>query len=278
MKNYYLFILLIITTISCTVNKTTHNDELKFNSDIAKQWNLYLKNTEKTINSTNDKKILFKIKSGMIALYIEGIDDYSDFPDDIAIKISRISEKIDKKIHSKIIRKNNHFKSIDIVANKIETESNNFIGAPDDGTNTVFTEKDLKSSFYWPLKDIYITSPYGFRGDPFEKDKIKFHHGIDIAGKTGDYVISSNYGRVIFTGINGGYGLMVIISHAGNISTVYGHLSKILVKKGQFVKRGEVIAEVGSTGRSTGPHLHFEVRKHNRSIDPIFFIESQGIK
>ncbi len=276
MKTYLIVASLIINIISCTTNKNIQKNDLKLNHETIQQWNKYLENIKKTIKATNNKKVLLKIKSNMISLYIEGIDEYSNFPDDISIEISRVSEKIDKKIHTKILKKNNRFKSIDIVANKINND--NFLGALDDGSNTIFTEKDLKSSFYWPLKNIYITSPYGFRGDPFEKDKIKFHHGIDLAGNLGDYIMSSNYGRVVFTGKNGGYGLMIIISHANNILSIYGHLSKILVKRKQFVKRGEVIGEIGSTGRSTGPHLHFEIRKNNRSIDPIFFIESQGIK
>lgn len=277
MKTYLIILSLIINIISCTTNKNIQKKDLKLNHEIIQQWNKYLKNIKKTIKITNDKKVLLKIKSNMIALYVEGIDEYSNFPDDISIEISRVSEKIDKKIHVKILKKNNRFKSIDIVANKINND-NNFLGTLDDGSNTIFTEKDLKSSFYWPFKNIHITSPYGFRADPFEKDKIRFHHGVDLAANLGDYIMSSNYGKVVFAGRNGGYGLMIIISHANNISTIYGHLSKILVKRKQFIKRGEVIGEVGSTGRSTGPHLHFEVRKNNRSIDPIFFIESQGIK
>jgi len=276
LKKFLILIIISINLISCTTSKKNQKADNKLNNDILIQWNKYLKNIEKVISSTDDKKTLLKIKTNMISLYIEGRDEYDDFPDDVLINVSRMSEKIDSKIHKKILKRERDFKSIDIVAVKIE--HNNFFGAVDDGSNTIFTEKDLNSSYYWPLKKVYITSSYGFRGDPFERDKIKFHHGVDMAGNLGDYITSSNYGKVIFTGENGGYGLMIIISHSKNILTVYGHLSEIMVKNGIYVKRGDVIGKVGSTGRSTGPHLHFEVRKNNRSVDPIFFIESQGIK
>jgi len=247
-----------------------------FNNELSISWDKYLINIKKIIKASEDKKVLIKIKNDMTTLYFEGREEYSNFPDDIAIRVSRLSEEIDEKIRPKFIRNKNYFKTIDIVSQKI-TE-NNFFGELDDGTNTIFTEKDLKGSFYWPLNKLNVTSSYGFRTDPFSKETIGFHHGIDLSGTSDDYVFSSNYGKVVFAGKNGGYGLMVIISHAKGISSVYGHLSKISVEKGMFVKRGEAIGKVGSTGKSTGPHLHFEIRKDNRSLDPAFFIESQGVK
>ena len=273
----YISILVTISLIllSCSVeNKVEKKND--FNNELSIPWNKYLINIKKIIQVTDDKKILIKVKNDMTALYLEGRDEYSDFPDDIAIRVSRLSEEIDNKIRPKVISSKTSFKTVDIVSQKI-TE-NKFFGELDDGTNTVFTEKDLKGSFHWPLKKIYVTSSYGFRTDPFSRETIGFHHGIDFSGTTDDYVFSSNYGKVVFADKNGGYGLMVIISHAKNISTVYGHLSKIIVKKGMYVKRGEAIGKLGSTGRSTGPHLHFEIRKNNRSVDPAFFIESQGAK
>jgi len=275
-KNTPLIIVLIsLVLISCHTEKKIEK-KLKFGNELSLQWDKYLINIKKIIKLTNNKKTLIKVKNDMIALYIEGRDEYDNFPDDIAIRVSRLSEKIDEKIRPKITKKVYSFKTIDIISQKIEKTE--FWGAKDDGTSTVFTEKDLKSAFLWPLKKIYVTSPYGFRNDPFTREKIAFHHGIDLAGEIGDYILSSNYGKVVYAEENGGYGLMIIISHKNKISTIYGHLSKISVKVGTYVKRGELIGKVGSTGKSTGPHLHFEIRKNNRSIDPIFFIEAQGIK
>ena len=273
--NLIITILFSMLIISCNTEKKVEKKD-NFNKEFTLQWDKYLLNIEKIIKLSNDKKTLLKVKTDMIALYVEGRDEYDGFPEDIAIRVSRLSEKIDEKIRPKILKSKHYFKSIDIISNKIEKIE--FFGAKDDGTSTKFTEKDLKGKFIWPLKKIYVTSPYGFRNDPFKKDKIGFHHGVDLSGKIGNYISSSNYGRVVFSGKNGGYGLMVMISHYDNILTIYGHLSKIYVATGSYVKRGELIGEVGSTGKSTGPHLHFEVRRNNRSIDPIFFIESQGIR
>lgn len=103
----------------------------------------------------------------------------------------------------------------------------------------------------------YISSEYGWRVHPISKQR-KFHNGIDIAGNNGLEVMAANSGVVAYAGWRGGYGNTVMISH-GSVTTLYAHLSSISVSAGQVVKRGQVIGRVGSTGNSTGPHLHFEV-------------------
>ena len=95
---------------------------------------------------------------------------------------------------------------------------------------------------------------------PAEKDQMQFHKGIDIAAPMGTDVYCAAQGKVIFAGQKSGYGNCVIIEHGNGLATLYGHLSKILVDANQQVKIGDVIAKVGNTGRSTGPHLHYEVR------------------
>lgn len=107
---------------------------------------------------------------------------------------------------------------------------------------------------------------------PAEKDQIQFHKGIDIAAPMGTDVYCAAQGKVIFAGQKSGYGNCVIIEHGNGLATLYGHLSKILVDANQQVKIGDVIAKVGSTGRSTGPHLHYEVRKNNTPINPKLFL------
>ena len=270
----FLILLITIILLSCSSDNRIKKRKMTSNK-INKQWEEYLKGANEVITQTDDIKILLKLKHNIRDLYLEGIEGNEEISEETALKISRLTEKIDKKINKKQKNKiTKNINSVDIVANKIE--ENKFIGATDDGSITVFTENDLKSSYLWPLKEIKITSLYGFRKDPFEPNKIKFHHGIDLAGKTGENIYCSNYGRVIFAGKGGGYGLMIIISHKNGIMTVYGHLSKISVKKGQYVGRNEIIGEVGSTGRSTGPHLHFEIRKNNKSINPIVFMNLRG--
>jgi murein DD-endopeptidase MepM/ murein hydrolase activator NlpD len=118
-----------------------------------------------------------------------------------------------------------------------------------------------------------FTSFFGYRGNPFDfGGRSEFHPGIDFKGKIGDPVKCTASGKVIFTGKAGGYGNCVRIQHLGNIETWYGHLSKIIVHEGQKVTVGDVIGKVGSTGRSTGPHLHYEVRRNGKPVNPVQYL------
>ncbi|MBK0377866.1 M23 family metallopeptidase [Mucilaginibacter segetis] len=117
-----------------------------------------------------------------------------------------------------------------------------------------------------------FTSFFGYRGNPFDFGGKEFHPGIDFKGHRGDPVKCTASGRVVFAGRAGGYGNCIRIKHANNLETVYGHLSKIGVKVGQRVTVGDVIGKVGSTGRSTGPHLHYEIRKNGRPVNPKHYL------
>lgn len=108
--------------------------------------------------------------------------------------------------------------------------------------------------------------------NPAEADQMQFHKGLDIAASYGSDVMCAAKGKVIFAGQKGGYGNCVIVDHGNGLATLYGHLSQILVKANQEVKVGEVIAKSGNTGRSTGPHLHYEVHKNNTPINPKLFL------
>eukprot|EP01035_Chromulina_nebulosa_P041618 gene41618-56325_t len=121
-----------------------------------------------------------------------------------------------------------------------------------------------KLPFSNPAPGKQITSLFGNRIDPFF-GKLAMHAGIDFREKPGTEVISTGAGTVIFAGPMGGYGIMVEIDHGNGITTRYGHLSRLLVAKGDTVKEGDLIALSGSTGRSTGPHLHYEVRRDNQA-------------
>ena len=117
----------------------------------------------------------------------------------------------------------------------------------------------------------WVSSPYGKRTDPFTGAPA-FHKGVDIAGKDGSNVLAVAAGVVTWTGTRSGYGEMVEITHSDGFVTRYGHNKENLVAVGQLVKKGETIALMGSTGRSTGAHVHYEVYKHGRPVDPSSYL------
>lgn len=117
-----------------------------------------------------------------------------------------------------------------------------------------------------------INNEFGFRRNPFGGRSYEFHPGMDINGERGDLVVAPANGIVIKAGWTGGYGNMVEIDHGNGLTTRYGHLSKIEAEVGDTVTRGQLIAYIGSTGRSTGPHLHFELRLNDRSINPRYLL------
>jgi murein DD-endopeptidase MepM/ murein hydrolase activator NlpD len=117
-----------------------------------------------------------------------------------------------------------------------------------------------------------INNEFGFRRNPFGGRTYEFHAGLDIDGERGDMVVAPANGTVIEAGWKGVYGNMVEIDHGNGLTTRYGHLSKIEVKQGDVVSRGQLMAYVGSTGRSTGPHLHYELRINDKPINPRRFL------
>jgi murein DD-endopeptidase MepM/ murein hydrolase activator NlpD len=126
-------------------------------------------------------------------------------------------------------------------------------------------------TFIWPV-NANITSPFGYRTDPITGAQA-FHSGIDLGASCGTPIKSAGTGVVISAGFNsGGYGNMTLINHGGGMSTLYGHQSSIIVSAGQNVTQGQVIGYVGSTGKSTGCHLHFEVRVNGNPVDPTGYL------
>ena len=119
-----------------------------------------------------------------------------------------------------------------------------------------------------------ITANYGTRKNPFTNRGSEFHPGIDFAGDTGNPIKATGDGVVIFAGWQSGYGNVVIISHGYGITTLYGHNSKLLVEKGDKIKRAQIISKMGSTGRSTGSHLHYEVRVNGKLVNPAAYLNN----
>ena len=163
------------------------------------------------------------------------------------------------------------------------------VGGPFDAANADPTFKQLFSSWKKldnlasgaiavpsdkPVKTAAFTSGYGVRSDPF-RGAAAMHPGIDLAGPMGTPIYATAEGTVLRAGWNsGGYGNLVEIDHGRGIATRYGHLSQILIHAGDHITRGQLIARMGSTGRSTGSHLHYEVRIDGRPVNPIPFMKS----
>jgi murein DD-endopeptidase MepM/ murein hydrolase activator NlpD len=122
----------------------------------------------------------------------------------------------------------------------------------------------------WPVRG-WVTSPFGNRTSPFS-GILKFHEGMDIAAQTGTPVVAPADGVIIKAGFSTGYGNMVEISHGYGIRTIFGHNTRLNVKAGQRVRRGDVVSYVGDTGTSTGPHLHYEVRVNGLPVNPVRYL------
>jgi len=168
--------------------------------------------------------------------------------------------------HNALIREMHHqVKQIRSVADKEKLNFNDLIDKLGKKKNLLASTPSIK-----PVSGI-ITSPFGYRKSPFTGKK-SFHSGLDISNRKGTKIVSSATGKVIFTGKKTSYGNVVIIDHGYGKATKYAHLREILVHKGQQIKRGEAIATLGNTGRSTGPHLHYEVLVNGTPVNPSKYI------
>lgn len=139
--------------------------------------------------------------------------------------------------------------------------------------SVVSEESQVISSGSWPVPGYSrISSPYGYRIHPIFNTK-KMHTGIDIPAPTGTPAVSIDQGKVIFSGTKGGYGKTIMIQHDDGKVTLYAHNSELIVSVGQRVQKGQVVSKIGSTGNSTGPHLHFEVRINGKHVNPVPYIK-----
>jgi len=125
----------------------------------------------------------------------------------------------------------------------------------------------------WPVEGGWVSSGYGQRADPFTGHQ-SYHEGVDIASRLGSSILAMGDGVVSHAGEKVGYGIMVEVTHESGLITRYAHILATLVKVGDRVAKGQAIARVGSTGRSTGPHLHFEVVKNGVAVNPARYLRS----
>ncbi|MBT8763823.1 M23 family metallopeptidase [Desulfohalobiaceae bacterium Ax17] len=137
---------------------------------------------------------------------------------------------------------------------------------------TIRSQKNILAATpsIWPTQG-WISSEFGYRISPFTGRR-EFHKGLDISGPVGTPIYAPADGKVVFTGKDGSYGISLVIDHGLGITTRYAHLSRYVVKKKQKVTRGEIIAYMGNSGRSTGPHLHYEVRLNGMPVNPLRYI------
>lgn len=154
--------------------------------------------------------------------------------------------------------------------NNFDTQSLGLIQLQD----YLITKDSIKSAIPAgrPIKKGWISSYYGYRVDPFSGKKV-FHHGLDFAGKSGSEVLAVADGIVSWQGTRGGYGEMIEIDHGNGYQSRYAHNKKLVVKLGDRIKKGQAIALMGSTGRSTGPHVHFEILRDGKTVNPANFVK-----
>lgn len=193
---------------------------------------------------------LFTLKVRLTKLIEMGMEHYKVFPPEIEQDLLSIIAEIDHSIVSY-----NDPKHISVV----EVPSFYRKNAPPD------LNKPFK--FVWPVSKVEISSPYGQRYDPFT-GKLSFHDAIDLADREGTLIYAAERGRIAYVGFKGRAGNVIVIDHLNGYKTYYAHLKQFLTVKGLFVERGQPIGLMGSTGRSTGPHVHFKITYRGQSLNP----------
>ncbi|ADD67140.1 Peptidase M23 [Denitrovibrio acetiphilus DSM 12809] len=181
---------------------------------------------------------------------------------DVLQDLSKVSERKDKRF----------FEELNVTLTNLSMEIEKRSVSLSELADFLEEQKLMLSSTptIWPVKG-WISSGFGYRISPFTGRRV-FHEGLDIATKYNTPVRSAAKGIVVFSGRKAGYGKMVIVDHGYGYITKYGHNNKLLVKAGDKVSKGDFIAEVGSTGRSTGPHVHYEVLVNGIPVNPLKFI------
>ena len=164
---------------------------------------------------------------------------------------------------------------LDDLARKIRFERKSFATIYDAVREN--TEKISSIPSIRPIEGGYLNTGYGYRSDPFTNERV-FHHGLDVSANRGVPIYASADGKVVFASYNGSYGKTIKINHGHGYQSLYAHMNKIYVKSGQKVMRGDTIGEVGSTGRATGPHLHYEVHHYGTPQDPQNYFFTGPIK
>ncbi len=234
-------------------------------------------------NTNQQQAKLLSEKAEQISAMLEKQDQYTKNISEFSNKYKQMTESyVDGNMDSITASRGSDSRSFITDATQLKSILENLqeINNSDNSIVNELSDTEAKLQTYidsiptlWPASG-RISSYFGTRSDPFNFSE-KNHEGIDIAASYGDSIKAAAKGKVTFADVNGNYGKCVIINHSNGITTLYGHASKLLVKEGQNVKKGDVIAKVGSTGRSTGPHLHFEVRVNGNQVNPIDYLDKK---
>jgi len=261
-------------------NEIDRSDEVIFDqfSSLASPEMVAFKHTKKNIQ----KKIIEKTKKDSFTYKDLPVIPFTA-PRTKKLKIINFTKKLDSEIFQLV----NVFKTLKLNPDNINLEKiENYLKQSDlnvDNDELIedtslrfqFLEELKNAIIYLPLKPpmqyYYVSSPYGVRIHP--KSKLKqMHHGIDMAGTWQEEVRAPADGYISFSGRNGSFGKSIKIVHKHGVTTLYGHLHRLKVKKGDFVKEGEIIGKMGSTGRAVGAHLHYEIKVNKKSVNPYNFI------
>lgn len=224
------------------------------------------------------------------------LDELKEAEMEVLEKVSKISSREVSKIKSAFSEINSSMKKSGLYfnaqANRKNAKGGLFSPAPkakikDKVINEKISQiyKDINDLEYYkdvaqyvplgkPVWSYWLTSQYGTRSDPFNKKRAR-HKGVDLASRTGNKIKVQAKGKVIKAEYSGGYGNLVVVDHGNGFVTKYGHMNKIYVKKGQYVDYDDTLGEVGTTGRSTGPHLHYEVIFQGKDVNPLPFVKAK---
>jgi len=160
-----------------------------------------------------------------------------------------------------------YFNKLDFIERSTNLELLSYIEMMSNAKKNKSTLRHYPAIYPVDLSEAKLVSKFGYRIDPFSK-RYKKHEGHDFSAKVGTDVFATADGVVISSKYNGSFGNFIEISHGNGYKTIYGHLYKRHVKQGSYIKRGDKIGEVGNTGRSTAPHLHYEIKHNNKRVDP----------
>lgn len=211
----------------------------------------------KQVDSLNSsKEVLVKEKKK----YEDALNELKAIENEKITKKNNLSLE-ERELHDKIL-------TLEESNDELQKDIENFLNSVNNGSSS---SKPQGGGFILPVSD-RITSHFGYRTHPVTGQQ-KLHTGTDFGSSYGTPVKASKGGKVVLSGTYGGYGNTVIIDHGGGIQTLYAHNSSLVVKSGQTVKQGDVISKVGSTGVSTGPHLHFELRVNGTPQNPMNYIK-----